>query len=210
MRWPWPLNDSKVKVISGTKTTILRICSFELKITNGFMNCFGNLCYLCSSDFLNVFKDAPTSQRDNYRIAGNFRGRKFLRFKGKSVWDNFCDFYFRDFKWTDLWISVGINYCGFYFRESVYSPRNRENKNPAKIFFKKRLPEHKILKLIPPLFNTVEYLIALYDRLNALIASFRRKISDCFLSLLNFLTKLSLCIACMVCRLRWKFHQVGR
>ena len=26
-----------------------------------------------------------------------------------------------------------INYCGFYFRESVYSPRNRENKNPAKI-----------------------------------------------------------------------------
>ena len=26
-----------------------------------------------------------------------------------------------------------INYCGFYFRDSVYSPRNREIKNPAKI-----------------------------------------------------------------------------
>ena len=49
------------------------------------------------------------------------------------MWNKFCDFYFRDSKWTDLWISVGINYCGFYFRDSVYSPRNRENKNPAKI-----------------------------------------------------------------------------
>ena len=68
-----------------------------------------------------------------YRIAGNFCGRKFSRFKVKSVLTNFCDFYFRDFKWTDLWISVGINDCGFYFRDSVYSPRNRENKNPAKI-----------------------------------------------------------------------------
>ena len=68
-----------------------------------------------------------------YRKAGNFRGQQFSRFKGKSVWNNFCDFYFRDFKWTDLWISVGINYCGFYFRDSVFSPRNRENKNPAKI-----------------------------------------------------------------------------
>ena len=26
-----------------------------------------------------------------------------------------------------------INYCGFYFRDSVCSPRNRENKNQAKI-----------------------------------------------------------------------------
>ena len=26
-----------------------------------------------------------------------------------------------------------INYSGFYFRDSVYSPRNRENKNPVKI-----------------------------------------------------------------------------
>ena len=26
-----------------------------------------------------------------------------------------------------------INYCGFYFRDSLYSPRNCENKNPAKI-----------------------------------------------------------------------------
>ena len=26
-----------------------------------------------------------------------------------------------------------INYYGFYFRDSVYSPRNRENKNLAKI-----------------------------------------------------------------------------
>ena len=32
------------------------------------------------------------------------------------------------------YISGGINYCGFYFRDSVYSPRNRENKNPVKIF----------------------------------------------------------------------------
>ena len=68
-----------------------------------------------------------------YRIAGNFRGRKFSRFNGKSVWNKFYDFYFREFKWTDLWISVVINYCGFYFRDSIYSPRNRENKNPAKI-----------------------------------------------------------------------------
>ena len=50
-----------------------------------------------------------------------------------SVWNNFCNFYFRDFKWTDLWISVEIIYCGFYFPGSVSSPRNRENKNPAKI-----------------------------------------------------------------------------
>ena len=47
------------------------------------------------------------------------------------MWIKFCDFYFRDFKLTDLWIAVGINYCGFYFRDSVYSPWNRENKNPA-------------------------------------------------------------------------------
>ena len=26
-----------------------------------------------------------------------------------------------------------INNCGFYFRDSVYIPRNRENKNPVKI-----------------------------------------------------------------------------
>ena len=49
------------------------------------------------------------------------------------MWNNFCNFYFRDFKLNDLWISVGINYCGFNFRDSIYSPRNRENKNPAKI-----------------------------------------------------------------------------
>ena len=75
----------------------------------------------------------PNSDVTIYRIAGNFRRRKFSRFKGRSVWNTFCDFYFRDFKWTDLWISVGINNCGFYFRDSVNSPRNRENKNPAKI-----------------------------------------------------------------------------
>ena len=69
----------------------------------------------------------------SYRIARNFRGRIFSRFKGKSVWNNFCDFYFRDFKWSDLWISVRINNCGFYFCDSVYSQRNCENKNPAKI-----------------------------------------------------------------------------
>ena len=71
----------------------------------------------------------PAVTLTKYRIAGNFHGRKFSRFKGKT----FCDFYFRDFKWDDLWICVGINYCGFYFRDSVYSPRNRENKKPAKI-----------------------------------------------------------------------------
>ena len=68
-----------------------------------------------------------------YRIAGNFHRWKFSRFKGKTVWYNFCDFYFRDFKWDNLWICVGINNCGFYFRDSVNRPRNRENKNPAKI-----------------------------------------------------------------------------
>ena len=68
-----------------------------------------------------------------YRIAGNFRGRKFSRFLGKSVQNNFCDSYFRDFKWTALWIGWSNNYCGFYFHNSVYSPQNRENKNPAKI-----------------------------------------------------------------------------
>ena len=68
-----------------------------------------------------------------YSIAGNFRGRKFSRFKGKNVWNNFCDFYFRYFKLTDIWISVGINHYGFHYRDSIYSPRNHENKNPAKI-----------------------------------------------------------------------------
>ena len=50
----------------------------------------------------------PTStcstSTSRYRIVGNFRGWKFSRFKGKSLWNNFCDFYFRDFKWTDLCI----------------------------------------------------------------------------------------------------------
>ena len=59
--------------------------------------------------------------KHSYRIAGKFRGQKFSRFKGKSVWNDFCNFYFRDFKWTDLWISFGIIYCSFYFRDSVYS-----------------------------------------------------------------------------------------
>ena len=86
--------------------------------------------------------------KGDYRIAGNFRGQKFSRFNGKSVWNNFCDFYFREFKWTDIWISVGINYCGFYFRDSIYSPRNRENKNPAKISrYTVGLRDHFVLRM---------------------------------------------------------------
>ena len=45
----------------------------------------------------------------------------------------FLQFLFSRFEMNRPSNSVGMNYCGFYFCDSVYSPRNRENKNPAKI-----------------------------------------------------------------------------
>ena len=66
-------------------------------------------------------KDIPYS--------GKFSRTKFFcDFKVKV-----CEIIFAILIFTILrWLGDWINYWGFYFRDSVYSPRNRENKNPAK------------------------------------------------------------------------------
>ena len=56
-----------------------------------------------------------------------------------------------------------INYCGFYFRDSVYSPRNRENKNPAKISRYTVLSLPRVIKVylvqlkVSPKFPSLKY-----------------------------------------------------
>ena len=63
-----------------------------------------------------------------YRIAGNFRD-----FKVKVCEIIFAILIFVISNEPTFELCGRINYCGFYFRDSVYSPRNRENKNPVKI-----------------------------------------------------------------------------
>ena len=62
-----------------------------------------------------------------------FADEKFRDFKVKVCEINFAILIFAISNEPTFELGDRINYCGFSIYDSVYSPRNRENKNPAKI-----------------------------------------------------------------------------
>ena len=89
---------------------------------------FNHFIWKIGSWFWKKFKDI------NIPYSGKFSRTKIFAIEREVCEICFAIFIFAISNERTFELGDRIDYCGFYFRDSVYSPRNRENKNPAKIF----------------------------------------------------------------------------